>query len=462
MFGLKQKITTLLHLVRTEGSFVRNSAWMFTSSGVSILIQLIFFPILARIYSPEVYGVFGIFNFYSTTIGSALALGYNQAFVLPKTTRKFSSLLHLTFWLSLGLSLIAALFFLFCGDWLLAQFDHQELGFWMYAIAPTAFFMSLDRVTSDWAIRNKEFRMQTITSTATTLAVKSFNVAYGALISATVGGLILTTLLQHFLRVVTYFKWVLTDAKERIKDKITTREMRTVASEYKEFPLFIYWGNVLNMFSNSFPAAILPWLGFGLNDVGFYGFSLVVLDLPLRLLGAGVASVFMQKATELIDRPNNEIAHHTWRLFKNIVGLSSVFLFFIFAFGEPLYVIAFGEEWRVAGQTAEILGIFYFFRLISNPIASLFNTLRREKHFFIFQVLLMIVRALSLIIGAYYTQDFVQLMWIFSLSNAVMYFVFCIWIFAIIKFSLTKTIVLSILSSTLALGLAYAIKTFLL
>jgi Fe-S cluster assembly iron-binding protein IscA len=62
---------------------------------------------------------------------------------------------------------------------------------------------------------------------------------------------------------------------------------------------------------------------------------------------------------------------------------------------------------------------------------------------------------------AYYTQDFVQLMWIFSLSNAVMYFVFCIWIFAILKFSLSKTIVLSIISSTMALALAYAIKTFL-
>jgi O-antigen/teichoic acid export membrane protein len=407
--------------LRLEGSFVQNSAWMFTSSGVSILIQFIFFPILARIYSPEAYGLFGVFNFYSTTLGNAMTLGYNQAFVLPHDRREFTALLHLTIRIALFIGLCSFLFTCIGGEWFLKLMHHEQMGIWMYMITPVALLMALDRVTSDWAIRNREFRRQTVVSTGVTLASRVFNVVYGSLISATASGLILTTLLQHLLRMVGYSWWVITDTTSRIRERFSWSELKRVAAFYKEYPLFIYWGNVLNIFSAALPAALLPALGFGLESVGYFGYSMIILDLPLRMLGSGVASVFQQKAAELQRERPDQLHTHTVRLFRSLVFISVLFTLFIFFAGEPLYALFFGEQWREAGHAAEWLVIYYFFRMITSPLTVLYTILRKEREYFVFQIALTVSRALSLLVGALITDSFIGLMIIFSLTNALLY-----------------------------------------
>ena len=443
----------------TSGSFVQNSAWMFASSGISILIQFGFFFLLAKIYSPAVYGIFGIFNVYVSTLGNAATLGYNQAFVLPKEDKEFSSLLHLTLRIALFLSAGIFLITIVAGPQILQWFSHEEIGDWVYWIGPTMFLLALDRITADWAIRNKEFKKQTLWSTTTTLAVKSFNVWYGWAIAATSAGLVYTTLLQHILRAFTYGWFVLVDFKKQMTARVTWPEMVKVAKAYKEFPLFIYWGNLINIFSNNLPAALITTMGFAVENVGFYAYSLIVLDLPIRMLGSGIASVFMQKAAELARERMHELAAHTWRLYKSIVLVSLIFSFVIYVFGEKLYLLLLDEKWVTAGRVAEVLIVFYFFRMISSPLSSLFNILRKEKQFFIFQVMLTILRIAALLIGGHYTTDFIQLMFIYSMTNAFAYLIFTVWIFRLIGHSTMRVTAFTLGWSVATFVLAYLAKT---
>jgi O-antigen/teichoic acid export membrane protein len=448
--------------LRRSGSFVQNSAWMFASSGISILIQFVFFTILARIYSPAVYGIFGVFNVYVSTLGNAATLGYNQAFVLPRSEREFSALLRLTCWTALILSAAVMAISLIAGKQIISSFGHGEMGNWVYLVAPAMLLLALDRITADWAIRNKEFRKQTLWSISTTLMVKSFNVWYGAYISATTAGLVYTTLLQHVLRVFFYSWFIIHDFTQKMKDRFHWKELKAVARKYKEYPLYIYWGNVINIFSNNLPAAMLPALGFGMNYVGYYTYSLIVLDLPIRMLGAGVSSVFLQKAAEISDQRSEELPGHTWKLFKGIFWISIVFSFLIFLTGEWVYVTLLDDKWREAGQLAEILVIFYFFRMISSPISSLYNVLRKEKEFFMFQLVLTICRFGSLVAGSIYTSDFLELMLIYSLVNAFIYLLFCIRIFQLIHFRMSSVIAYTAGWVTVISALAILIKYYLL
>lgn len=409
-----------------EGSFVQNSAWMFASSGASMAIQFAFFPILSRIYSPEAYGLFGVFNFYSTTLGNAMTFGYNQAFVLPESRREFGALLHLTICNSLLMALITALVALLAGDALLGFAGQEELGGWVHLIAPVALLMAWDRIMGDWAIRDREFRRQTIVSTSITLSTKIFNLAYGIAVHSGAGGLIWTTFLQHTLRTLAYLRWVVEDAALHLRARFTWKELKTVAGAYRNFPLYIYWSNVLSAFSSALPAALLPLLGFGLTAGGYYGYSVIQLDLPIRLLGAGVASVFQQKSAELLrDRPH-ELRRHTYRLIATLALFSMPFTMLMWLAGESIYVFCFGEPWRVAGQAVEYLAWYYLFRMISSPLTVLFTTLRKERRLFIFHTILMAVRVLSLLIGAAFTNDFLCLMAIFSACNAAAYAVLCL------------------------------------
>jgi O-antigen/teichoic acid export membrane protein len=406
---------------------------MFSSSGISILIQFVFFTILARIYSPEVYGLYGIFNLYVNTLGNASTLGYHQAFVIPHQEREFSALLRLTMWIALLFSVLITLILFVAGHEILALSDHQQLGNWVYLIGPTVFLMALDRIASDWAIRNKEFRKQMIWSTSTMLLSKVFNACYGAFISASVGGLVFTTMIQHGARFLTYSFSVISDFSHQLKMRFSRKELIQVAKTYKEFPLFIYWGNVINIFSNNLPAAMLLSLGFSLDHIGFYSYSLIVLDLPIRMLGAGIYSVFSQKAAEMVRDRAHELSRHTWKLYQAILLVSLVFSFIVFVFGEKLYLLLLDDRWQEAGKAAEVLVIFYFFRMISSPISSLFTTLRKEKQFFIFQVFLTILRYLALVVGAWTTNDFIQLMWVYTLVNAFAYLLLCVWTLKLVQ-----------------------------
>lgn len=430
-------------LLRTEGSFVQNSAWMFSSTGISIVIQIGFFLVLSRIYSPAVYGLFGVFNVYLGVLGNAASLGYTQAFVLPEKDRDFGILLRLTWWITLAVCAGAALFFGLFGDWMLQLFEHEQLGGWIHAVAPIAFLMAIDKIVCDWAIRNKEFKQQMIWSTSTTLASKIFNVFYGLKIAPTVAGLVITTGLQYILRIVAYASFGLSDFGLRMRERITRSEMKTIAKEYSDYPVYIHWGNVINIFSNNLPAALLPILGFTMSDVGYYTNSLIVLDMPIRLLGAGIASVYLQKAAELARNRREELNTHTWRLYKNILFVSLAFMFVVGSFGEPLYAWILGEDWRTAGRAVEVLVLFYFFRMISSPLSALFNVLRREREQFIFQVVLAVVRIASLVLGGLYTHNFIELMWIYAIVNAVLYFVYAIRIFQLLQYNVWRMIALT-------------------
>ena len=189
---------------------------------------------------------------------------------------------------------------------------------------------------------------------------------------------------------------------------------------------------------------------------------MIVLDLQIRMLGAGVASVFLQKAAELARERMHELAGHTWRLYKTMVYLSLIFSLVIYVFGENLYLWLLEEKWQTAGRVAEVLIIFYFFRMISSPLSSLFNVLRKEKQFFAFQIMLTVLRFLSLVFGSMFTSDFVELMLIYSLVNAVAYLVFCIWIFRLVGFSSTRVAVFTIGTSGSTFIAAYVLKMSLL
>lgn len=455
---MKKLLKPILTDVRKKGSFVQNSAWMFASSGTSIAVQFVFFYILARIYSPAVYGLFGVFNVYVSTLGNAATLGYNQAFVLPQTNRHFSSLLQLTIRVSFFICLICFLVSLLFGKKIVGLFGHEELGNWTYFIAPVSFLLAMDRITADWAIRNKEFKMQTLVSVGTTLATKVYNVLHGMLIAPLVSGLIYTTILQHLLRIFTYMSFVISDTKERLTEKITRRELLDTAREYKGYPIFVHWGNVINIFSNNLPAALLPLIGFGLTEAGYYVNSVVLLDIPIRMLGAGIASVYMQKAAEIQRERAHELKEQTWKVFKYILIISCIFSFLVILFGEKMYTLVFSETWSTAGKAAEILVIFYFFRMISSPLSSLFNILRNEKASFWFQVVLLVVRIVSLVAGSFYSNDFITVILWYSVANAVMYFIYCVWIFYLIKFPLTKMVTVTLLSAIASLAGAFLIK----
>lgn len=457
----KDHLLNVFRQMMTKDSFVQNSAYMFFSSGSAILIQFAFFPILSRIYSPEAYGLFGVLNFYTSALGSSATLSLNQALVLPKEQKQFVALLRLNILVTILVCGFVTLVTLVAGPSLMKIAHTESIGGWVYLIGPIGLVIALDRIVVEWAVREKVFKKITTWSTINAIGNKLFNLGYGTLVNASAAGLVITNVLLYGLHMVSYCAFVVPGFRKVLSIPVTRDEIKESAREYRNFPKFMFWGNFINLISANVPSIMLPVVGFGLNHVGYFNYSLLLLDLPIRMLGAGVSSVFLPKANEMFRERSHELAPATWKLFRMMLLISIAATGLVFFLGEPLYKLFFGANWGEAGKAAEILSIYYYFRLLSAPLAVVYNVMKREREFFFFQVVLFILRIASLYLGDLITDDFFEMMAIFSAVNAICHIWLCLRIFRLTGIDMKKGIALTTGSAIFVFGLGYLLKNWL-
>jgi O-antigen/teichoic acid export membrane protein len=432
---------------------------MFSASLSGIVIQLVFSPILSRIYTPEVYGLFSIFNSMTVVAGVFATLGYNKAFVLPKDDSIFRSLLRFSLRGTWLISLLVFVVTLVIGGDINRWFGSDDLGLWILLLGPTVMLLSLDRITLDWAIRVKSFKKQSLVSIPITMGTKSFNALYGWLISSTVEGLIFTTILLYFTRIIVYVTRIIPNAFAFLK-KIPGLEIRQRAKEeYREYPRYIMWGTAISTFSNYLPILVMPVLLGSAKPAGLLVYAGLILDLPARLMGSAISPVFLQKASEVHRIDPAQLGPTTWRLYRTLVLISVLPLVILFIVGQPLYGFLFGSEWAEAGQAAEILSIYFLYRLVGSPISSIFNVLRKERQFFFFQIGLFILKLLALLIGGIFAADFLELVMIFACANGIAYVALIVWVFALLKYRVLYSILFTITIQTILLLLALCVKS---
>ncbi len=431
---------------------------MFSASAWAIAIQFVFAPILSRIYAPEAYGIFSILNSWVVFIGIIATLSFHQAFVLPKSERKFRALLSLSIRSATAVSIITLIIILAFGPQIMEFFEVSQLGWWVYTTPVLVFLLAADQILINWAVRMKKFKEQSLYSIPVTFASKLLNVGYGFFISAGAEGLIITTLAHYGIRIVIYFTRILDKPLAFLKMKLEKEERQETAKEFSTYPKYIMWGNALNTASNYLPIILFPMILGSPAVAGLLTYATLALDLPIRLIGAGITPVFLKKAADLKNENPELLAGITWRLFKNLLLIAVAPLFVLYVFGTPLYELVFGEQWSEAGMAAEILVIYYFFRLISSPISSIFSIQRKERQLLFFQVFLFTIRALSILYGAMMNCDFMTLVLYFTLANAIAYFVLTLWIFKLLNFSLWKVAAASLISFAIVLFLAEGLK----
>ena len=107
------------------------------------------------------------------------------------------------------------------------------------------------------------------------------------------------------------------------------------------------------------------------------------------------------------------------------------FLTIIF-FGEEIFDYIFGDEWSMAGQLASILAIGAFFQYLVYPINSHFLTLSREKLLFKIQIVQLFVRSMILFMSYLLKLSLIDMLWIFTLGNVILYLIQIIIIFSIL------------------------------
>ncbi len=405
---------------RRKGSFARHVLYSMSDAMVSTLAQLLLTPLVARVYGPEAYGIYGLFISISMNLSMVAGLSYPNALLLPREEERFQGLARATLALTVLMVVLTLPFFLWPGLLYTLAPSWRVLGHWCYAVPPMVLVLAVMQVFYVWVARAKAFSLNVKLGPATNVSLRLTNLSLGVLSGGAVYGLMLGELLVRSVSTVAYAIGLHRHGLSCLTRGYDLRSMREALQEHRNQPLYVFPSRWLALASTQLPVFGLTTL----NDpaaVGQFTMGSGLLLMPLRLLGYSLSGVIYQKAAETQAKDPAAVGTITLRLYGRLALLGVLPFTFITFFGDEVFRIFLGADWVQAGSYTAAMGLFYFFRLLSEPLVTLFSVVDRERSMFRFYAWCMAVNLGAVLAGIHLFGTTSAVVLLFSAANTLLY-----------------------------------------
>lgn len=453
---LRHTLRSNVQTLRQKGSFAQNFAITFSGTAFVAVLGVLVTPFMARIYSPQSYGLFAVFNSIVNNVSLVSTFLYPSAFIVPRLHKRFLALVQLTVGLSVvAFVLLVAVIAVFKQP-LLRWLHAEYLGNWLYLVPVTVFLFNIDVVMGAWYLRTKSFKKRAGIEVAAALAGRGLTLGYGGFTHGNVGGLILGDI---FSKTTAFFSLLFNGIHQHLGEvfgRISWGRIKAVAYEFREYPLYVMPTGYLNVVASQLPIFFLT-SSFGTGVVGLYAFSTGLLELPIGLIGNAVAPVFLQKAIETHQNEPDRLKDLCLNLYNKLFYLGLLPFGIITVFGDWIFGFVFGKQWVMAGLFTSYLGYYYVFKLAGYATGPIYAVLRRQRLALLGTALLVLVRGASLLIGTR-LHDLQLGMLLFGISSLVVTFAVDMNILFLLKVPVARVVVRSVLLVALTLLVLWGLR----
>jgi O-antigen/teichoic acid export membrane protein len=335
---------------------------LFTGNSLAQLISLAAAPLLARLYTPQDFGVLALY-LSAVALLSIVATGrYELAIVLSETQADARHLLAAALGLSLVFSVALLLAVWLWGHALAARLGQVPWVAWMLplSVALTALINSL----SCWANRQQQYSPLAVNRVVQSGASAGASVGLAGLMQPT-GLMVGNTLAQGLAATLLL---VQTRAGLIKPQRVERARLKALLKRHINFPKVNLPHAVLDALQTS---ALLALLGaaYGSHALGGYAFALRMARTPLALLGASVGQVFQQRAAQLWNE-GADLAPLARRTTQRLAVISLPFIALMCA-APALFTWGFGPVWHEAGVYALILTPWMVLSFLTSPLSQL-------------------------------------------------------------------------------------------
>lgn len=200
---------------------------------------------------------------------------------------------------------------------------------------------------------------------------------------------------------------------------ITISEMNQVAKKYWRQPIISTPALFLNSFSFSIVAIIMGRI-FNTVVLGYYSVSNQILGMPLSLIAANVAKIFIERAAIEYNSTGKFIKAYKQSLV--FLGFVSIFMFLVMYFvAPPLSEIVFGDGWGTAGQYIKILAPMFSIRLVGTAVSQGLIVCNKQNIEFVFNLLLVIASVGSGIVVWMFSGSDIMFLSLLSFTKSLCY-----------------------------------------
>jgi len=397
--------------------FIRNVLVMTSGTLMAQIINMIFSPLITRVYGPEAYGLMGTFTAIVQIVAPVAALTYPIATVLPKKDDDSKIISRISLTITVINTIIVSVILLLFGNNIVDLFNIGTISAYMLFVPFVLLCAGILQIFEQRLIRKQEFQVSAIATSLEALLVNGGKLTVG-LAYPVAGVLIFFTAFRQGIRalIMTLFTKKI-NIKELFARKYRKKEMTDLAREYKNFPMYRAPEVFFNAVSGNLPMLLLNTF-FGPASVGFYSISRTVLTIPSKLVGKSVGDVFYPRATKAAN--SNEKITPLLVKATSYLGMFAIIPYgLVILIGPWLFGFVFGQDWVVAGEYARWVSIWMFFGFINRPCVQTLPILSAQRFQLIFTICTMILRIIALLVGFYFFRDDMIAIALFSIVGAL-------------------------------------------
>lgn len=345
-----------------------------TGAALAQLIVLAASPLLTRLYTPEDFGVLGVFSALLGILGIAVCLRYEFAIPLAEDDASVVNLLMLSLIVTLLVSCLIGVSVGLWGEVIVGWLNTAALGPLLWLLPVGVLTVGCGRILTHWAIRRQAFGRITRTRVSRSVGQVATQIGCGYLALGPVGLLVgqiigqsagITTLAYAFHR-----------TEGRRWRTIRLHSMAQLAARFVNLSTFGTGAALLNIGGRLAPALLIAALH-GAEVAGLFALAHRILNTPVLFSGA-VAQVYLGEAPRLVRADGESIytlfKATTWRLL--VFGVLSLGL--VVVAGPQLFALVFGSAWTEAGRFAQFLAFMTLGQLVVAPVAQTLIVLERQ------------------------------------------------------------------------------------
>lgn len=344
----------------------RSGMWVGMSEAVMALLGVVRSVALARLLTPDVFGLMALALIVVRAIETFTRPGVAQALIARQSG--FDEAAPTAFTLLVGRGVMIAACLIAAAPWIGDFYDSQSLGTVLQVIALT--FVIGGFVNMNTIARQKEldFRLLSYLAQVTTVAGTAVTIA-AAWWLRSVWALVIGQLVTAFLNTVLSYYFV--------PGRVRFGYDRGIARELLGYGKFIAASSIVLYIATELDSAVIGKV-LGHSELGFYTIAFTVAHLATTNLSKIAAKIMMPAYSKLQSDPA-ALRNAYLRTFSFVLLAVLPASAGLIVLAEPLIFAVYGEKWLPAALPLQVLAVFGLLRALAAFAGYMFEGIGRPQ-----------------------------------------------------------------------------------
>ncbi len=402
-----------------KGSFSHNVLLMFIGTAIGQMGSVILSPALTRIYSPEEFGVLGIYMMVISVMSLIASLRYELAIPLTKTEEETANMLGVCLLSLFFVNLLIGIVLYSINS--VPEYLESSFGLlWEYRLmVPVGMFaIGAYQILVSYATHKQTFKVISQTKIYQGYGGPISQIILG-LAGTNVWGMITGFVIGQSMGASVLFKKLIPNPKLIIKS-MSVSGIKAMAYRFRNFPLISSFSSMINMLGgNNILFLAIPMIYHSTIITGFIFLINRIVERPLLMLSTSILQVYMGDAYKTQNHDREAMRDRFLNVLRFQLIIVSGWLFLINATAYYLIPFVFGEEWRDSVQYIYILSIAYLPQMTMHAVTHTLQILEKQKLAVIYDTCRLLAVIFVLYLGYLYAWQVSYLLIAYGLVQAV-------------------------------------------